>query len=345
MGTNVEQWIRPRRPRDQFPPYELIDRDIVSLTEERTRKLARIYHVATDQVWDGRKVLADLVERHGGIRFPEDRKPAMGKVASVLLWGELAAWSISADIALKLEDTDAKMAASSQVFDEARHFYVLRDYLWQAGIEVPRLGGFSRRLLVDLLETDNLLHKVVGMQLLVEAVALSLFKMIAQARLEPVLSDLLPYFERDEARHVGLGVLTLPQALPQLSELDAARLWLYQLRVQLLMLAGGLTMRSTWTELGVDQSRLQMYSFELYADIYARLRRKDGEDDAASDGAVRGLFKVSREGQMRLNRFLFPKGPREQWPRWQSAALRTLTSLADRGDRWLASRGPAEPRT
>ena len=60
----------------------------------------------------------------------------MAKIASVLLWGELAAWSISADLALKLTDTDAKMAASSQVFDEARHFYVLRDYLWEAGIEM-----------------------------------------------------------------------------------------------------------------------------------------------------------------------------------------------------------------
>jgi hypothetical protein len=153
----------------------------------------------------------EVVAKHGGrIDFPADKKEAFAKVAAVLLWGELAAWSISADLALKLEDTPAKMAASSQVFDEARHFYVLRDYLWRAGIPVTRLGGWSRTLLVDLLETDNLLYKVVGMQLLVESTAVVMFRKIAEAKLEPVLTDLLYYFERDEARHVGLGVLTLP---------------------------------------------------------------------------------------------------------------------------------------
>ena len=231
-AQDAAQWIHPRRPRDHFPPYELADRDLVARTEARTRKLARLYHVAQDQAWDGRAVLADLVARHGGIHFPPDKKEAMGRVAAVLLWGELAAWSISADLALRLEDPAAKMAATSQVFDEARHFYVLRDYLWQAEIPLPRLGGYSRTILVDLLETDNLLHKLVGMQLMVENVALCLFKMIAAAQLEPVLSELLYYYERDEARHVGLGALALPTILPGLSSLEAGRLWLYQLRVQ-----------------------------------------------------------------------------------------------------------------
>ncbi|MBA3456745.1 MAG: hypothetical protein H0T42_26890 [Deltaproteobacteria bacterium] len=59
--------------------------------------------------------------------------------------------------------------------------------------------------------TGNLLYKVVGMQLLVESTAVVRFRTIAEAKLEPVLTDLLYYFERDEARHVGLGVLTLPE--------------------------------------------------------------------------------------------------------------------------------------
>src|SRR5689334_21654994 len=126
----AEQWTRTRRARAHFPPYELVDRDLVAATEERTRKLSRLYHVAHEKAWDGRAVLAELTARHGGIHFPEEKKEAMGRLASILLWGELAAWSISADLALRLEDPGAKMAATSQVFDEARHFYVMRDYLW-----------------------------------------------------------------------------------------------------------------------------------------------------------------------------------------------------------------------
>ena len=331
------QWTRPRRPRDHFPPYELADRDIVARTEKRTRKLARLYHVAQDQAWDGRAVLAELVAKHGGIHFPEDKKEAMGRLAAVLLWGELAAWSISADLALKLEDPAAKMAATSQVFDEARHFYVLRDYLWQAGIPLPRLGGYSRALLVDLLETDNLLHKLVGMQLMVENAALVLFKMVADARLEPVLSELLYYYERDEARHVGLGALALPSILPQLSPLDAGRLWLFQLRVELFMLAGGLTMRDAFAALGMDQAAMQLYSFELQRDVYKRMGADKLRRESRA-GATRGLFKISRAGQDRLNRFLFPPAGDAPRSRWQSEALRALLSLAERGDRWLAAR-------
>ncbi len=334
----ASQWIRPRRARDHFPPSELADRDIVARTEERTRKLARLYHVAQDQAWDGRAVLRDLIAKHGGIHFPDDKKEAMGRIAAVLLWGELAAWSISADLALRLEDPAAKMAATSQVFDEARHFYVLRDYLWQADIPLPPLGGYSRVILVDLLETENLLHKLVGMQLMVENVALCLFKMIARAELEPVLSELLYYYERDEARHVGLGALALPPILPELSRIDAGRLWWFQCRIQLLLVAGGLTMRDAFATLGIDQAALQLYGFELQRDLYKRMGagKLDGTGRA---GATRGLFKVSRAGQDRINRFLFPAtGEEAPRSRWHGEALRALLSLAERGDRWLSPR-------
>jgi hypothetical protein len=338
MRLNAEEWIRPRRPRESFPPYQLADRDLVARTEEQTRKLARLYHVAHEKAWDGRAVLSELVAKHGGVHVPEDKREALGRIASVLLWGELAAWSISADLALRLEDPSAKMAATSQVFDEARHFYVLRDYLWQAGIKVPPLGGYSRRLLVNLLETENLLHKLVGMQLMVENVALTLFKMIAAAGIEPVLSDLLYYYERDEARHVGLGALALPAILPGLSDLDAGRLWLFQLRIQLLLVGGGLTMRTAFADLGIDQAAMQLYGFELQSDVYKRMGGGRGASkDPTRKRRTRGLFKVSRTGQDRINRFLFPRAGEER-PAWQEPMLRALIKVAERGDRFLSPR-------
>ncbi|RMH38608.1 MAG: ferritin-like domain-containing protein [Deltaproteobacteria bacterium] len=331
------RWTRPARPRDTFPPYRLADPDLVGRAEATTRKLRRIYHVAHANAWDGREVLASLVDRHGGIHVPEDRRDALARVCSVLLWGELAAWSISADIATKLDDCDAKMAASSQVFDDARHFYVLRDYLWQAGLDVPPLGGFSRQLLVDLLETDNLLHKLVGMQLLVENTAIVLFRMLARARIEPVLSDLLPYYERDEARHVGLGVLALPGILRELSRRDAAALWLFQLRINLMMLAGGLTLRDAFETLGIDQAEMQRLGFRMQRQVYDDMREALG--GSAADG-TRGLLRVGRAGQERLNAFLFPRAPAEALPRWHLPALRAVIRAARAGDRYLRRRAP-----
>jgi hypothetical protein len=339
MGALSDQWIRPKRARESFPPYRLFDRDLVAAAEERTRKLARIYHVSQEQAWDGRKVLASLVEKHGGVRVPEDKKAALGKIASILLWGELAAWSISADLALKLEDTEAKMAATSQVFDEARHFYVLRDYLWQAGIELPPLGGHSRKLLVELLETDNLLYKIVGMQLLVENMALVLFKMIAAAEIEPVLTELLPYFERDEARHVGLGVLALPSVLPALTPAEARKLHRFQLKVNLRSLFGGLALREEFSTLGVDQNEMQRYSFKLQHDVLANIKGEGRQGEGrrgAADRETRGLFKLSRVGQKRLNTFLFPPGPPEALPAWHRTALGALIGSAKALDRFWA---------
>ncbi len=338
MATLTQQWLHPRTASQQFPPYAFGDPTLVDRAEAQTSTLARIYHKSQEQAWDGREILDGLIAKHGGIHFPEDKKAAFGRVASVLLWGELAAWSISADLALKLEDTPAKMAASSQVFDEARHFYVLREYLWRAGIPVEKLGGFSRGLLVDLLETDNLLYKVVGMQLMVENTAVILFKMIAEAQIEPVLTELLYYFERDEARHVGLGVLTLPKVLAGLDEREAISLWWFQTRIQLSMLAGGMAMRDAFKTLGVDQQEMQRYAFRLHADVLRRMRKEHGDARRADAGGIKGLFKMSKQGQQRLNEFLFPK---PDAPAWHKATIDAMVRTAQRGDRWLARRAPA----
>lgn len=337
MASLTERWLRPSRPRTQFPPYELGDPGIVGIAQARTDKLARIYHKGHEQAWDGRTVLDELVAKHGGIHFPEDKRDAFAKIASVLLWGELAAWSISADLALKLEDTPAKMAASSQVFDEARHFYVLRDYLWRANLSVERLGGWSRNLLVELLETDNLLFKVVGMQLLVESTAVVMFRQLAEAKLEPVLTELLYYFERDEARHVGLGVLTLPRVLEGLSDRDALALWWFQTRMQLEMMAGGLTINEAWLELGVDPGAMNLEGFKYHSEILRRMKRTQ-PDRGVDQKSVKGLFKMSRKGQDAFQDLFFPTGPQ---PAWKKSLLRAMTIVAVRTDRWLASRAPA----
>src|SRR5207244_3359904 len=158
-------------------------------------------------------------------------KQAIGRVFSIILWGELAAWNVAADVAEALEDVEAKMAASGQVFDEARHFYTMRDYLLELDIEIPPLDSYTRAVLIDVLETPSLVEKLIGMQLLVENVAVNLFREVAHGGVEPVLSELMPYFERDEARHVALGVLYLPAQLKRLTRLEAMRLQVFQLKV------------------------------------------------------------------------------------------------------------------
>ena len=119
------------------------------------------------------------------------------------MWGELAAWKISAQLADVLVPLEAKLAASSQVHDEARHFYVMHDYLEALGEKPPVLDYWSKRVLTMTLDTKSLAKKLLGMQLTIETIALTIFQRVRELEVEPVLTELLPYYERDEARHVG----------------------------------------------------------------------------------------------------------------------------------------------
>src|SRR5438094_7006693 len=172
-----------------WPPYHLMQRDYLAEAKRKYDRLERLYHVGHKQAWDGKVLLAELIKKHGGVQLAPEKKRAIAEIFSTILWGELAAWSISADLALQIEDTEAKMAATSQVFDEARHFYTLRDYLLALDVEVPPLDGYTHTVLVELLDTTRLVDKLLGMQLIVESVAVTLFKTVAMARVEPVLSD------------------------------------------------------------------------------------------------------------------------------------------------------------
>ena len=97
------------------------------------------------------------------------------------------------------------MAATSQTHDEARHFYVMHDYLELLGYEPMELPAGPRRVIESILHADSLAKKLLGMQLMVEPIALTLFQIVRENNLEPVLCELLPYYERDEARHVAQG--------------------------------------------------------------------------------------------------------------------------------------------
>ena len=92
---------------------------------------------------------------------------------------------------------------------------MLRDYLAALHVPVPKLDPYFAIGARRLLATKDLTVKLFAMQLLAEGTAMAIFRFLADAKIEPVLTELLPYIEKDEARHVGLGVLYLPQRLAE----------------------------------------------------------------------------------------------------------------------------------
>lgn len=212
-------------------PFDMFEavRDVKGM--KSARKLANIYHKGQRKIWDGKEVLPSLIEKHGGVNLAPEKAEAIRALFAVILWGELAAWKISADLALQLEPLEAKLAATSQTHDEARHFYTMADYLELTGDVPDNLPPHTRRVLETVLEADSLVKKLVGMQLMVEPMAITLFQLVREYQLEPVLCDLLELYERDEARHVALGVLHLPKLLEGMTRAEALDLWVWEFRV------------------------------------------------------------------------------------------------------------------
>jgi hypothetical protein len=217
IGRAVSNAVHARLgPFRSWPDDALLLSEPLALAEQKTERLRRIYANATRDVWDGPAVFRDAVARHGGIQLEREKREALAHPISMLMWGELAAWIVAAELAERLDDPDARLAASSQVFDEARHFYVLRDYLALLHVPVPKLDTYFAIGVRRLLATRDLTVKLFAMQLLAEGTAMVIFRFLADAKIEPVLTEILPYIERDESRHVGLGVLHLPQRLREL---------------------------------------------------------------------------------------------------------------------------------
>jgi hypothetical protein len=206
-----------------WPSRQVLIDEPLALAEQETSKLRRIYGKATANIWDGPAVFREAMHKHGGIQLDQDKRLALAHPISMLMWGELGAWIVSAELAQRLDDPDARMAASSQVFDEARHFYVLRDYMAALHVPVPPLDPYFAAGVRTLLADKDLVVKLLAMQILAEGTAQAIFSFLADAQVEPVLTEILPYIERDEARHVGLGILHLPDRVATLTPGERAR--------------------------------------------------------------------------------------------------------------------------
>jgi hypothetical protein len=238
-------------------PYDMFDLKRSAGDARRYERAANIYHRGQDLAWNGREVLAELVKKHGGVHVPAGKQAALHAVLGPILWGELAAWKISAQLADRLVPLEAKMAATSQAHDEARHFYVMHDYLLLATGSVPKsIPPGSEKLLGLVLETDDLACKLMGMQLQVETTALTIFQHIRERRVCPVLSDLLLYYEKDEARHVGLGTQCLPMLLKRMNRRQAVRFSVFSLQVMFWLIASNRAMEASLVELGLEPRRL-----------------------------------------------------------------------------------------
>jgi len=113
---------------------------------------------------------------------------------------------------------DAKYYAATQVMDEARHVEVFAKYLDTKLNGHYPINYHLRALLDDIINDSRWDMTYLGMQIMVEGLALAAFGMAHQTTEDPLLKQLLRYVMSDEARHVAFGVLSLKEYYEGLSD-------------------------------------------------------------------------------------------------------------------------------
>ena len=139
------------------------------------------------------------------------------EVLSQFLHGEQGALLVASQIVSCAPTFNAKMYAASQTFDEARHVEVFNRYLQEkVGFHYP-INPNLKALLDKILTDERWDLKFIGMQIIIEGLALAAFTNMKLSARDPLLKTLLHYVIRDEARHVTFGINYLEDFVKTLS--------------------------------------------------------------------------------------------------------------------------------
>jgi len=219
--------------------------------DDRRPRLQRLYekskvsqwNAATDLDWsidvDPGKVSEQVQERFSDAQFDFESR-AVGRFAlasdenrwlfeahshawtvSQFMHGEQGALVATAKIAAGATSIDDKYYAAAQVADEARHVEAYQRYLGKIDITYP-VSGPLHGLLDEIISHRHLDMTFLGMQILVEGVALAAFSLGGVMFGNELISRITELVRRDEARHVAFGVLSLSGFYDEMDPVDMA---------------------------------------------------------------------------------------------------------------------------
>ncbi len=210
------------------------------------------------------------------------RRESLSWTLSQFMHGEQGALLATAQIVDATPWIESKFYAASQVMDEARHVEVYSRYLREKLTRAYPINRHLKALLDQILTDSRWDMKYLGMQIMVEGLAMAAFGYMHKLCREPLLTELTHYVMRDEARHVAFGVLSLADFFTQLSPSERRD------REEFLaegcrLMRDRLLMEDVWEEMGwpVDEVRQivlespQMKEFRkmLFAKIVPNVKR------------------------------------------------------------------------
>ena len=258
-GSTDLDWSRSVDPLD--PEHPLIPEDF--------------HPVSTTPAWQTLSEQERMKQRHDLLSW----------LLSQFLHGEQGALFAACQVTEAVPWLDAKLYGSSQVVDEGRHVEVFHGYLTR---KLEKLYEINDNLytIVDALMTDSRWDmKFLGMQIMIEGLALGAFGTLRQITGEPLLRQLLTYVIADEARHVHFGVLALQECFQGLSERERKEREDWAFEVSLLLRNRFLAWefyeehwahaftRAEWERLTVTSKLMGAFRQTMFRRIVPNLRR------------------------------------------------------------------------
>jgi hypothetical protein len=180
---------------------------------------------------------------------------------SQFVHGEQGAMMTAAKIVETVPWIDAKYYAATQTMDEARHTEVFQRYLSEKVGDAYPMSPYLQSQVFGLLEDPRWDIAYLGMQIIIESLALAAFGEMLRRTEEPLLRKLLRYVLADEARHVAFGILTLGELYQELSaaELKDRQDFLAENTLRNRLRS---TTPEMWERLGVDVDVVRPFLFE-----------------------------------------------------------------------------------
>ncbi len=189
--------------------------------------------------------------------------PVPAKLWNMFLWeyqawmvnqflhGEQGALLTTARLVETVPDIDAKTYAAAQVADEARHMEAYSRYIDEKlGVTYPINPGLEQ-LLRDLLGESNWDIVYLGMQVIVEGLALAATRVASTGFADPVITAITRMIARDEARHISFGVIALDGLYDEMTSKELAERDAF-LQEAIHVMSQRFLLREVWERLGVN---------------------------------------------------------------------------------------------
>ena len=188
------------------------------------------------------------------------RKHFQGWNLSQFMQGEQGALICAAKIVTQVPDMDSKFYASTQVIDEARHVEAYNRLLRKFGVAYP-ITAPLQELIDQVLRDSRWDMTYLGMQVVIEGLALAAFQQIRDNAQNPLAAAVNAYVMQDESRHVAFGRLALRDYYPELTQAERDEREAFLLEACYLM-RDRFDAVEVWRTLGLDPAACAAHMYD-----------------------------------------------------------------------------------